>query len=661
MPQDRRQPNKVLAGNATSRTSLSAWPYEDFPGDPYWVGGSTPKPYQWSMDLLITPQVHGDPSTRNPFRYDGDDIFVGDWIADTTNGRTLRVISVVSKDQNSATIIVEDVDRYNTFSDENGDGSFSVPSDIIIFEIGDEKLPILNPLPASLTSFVFAQEIMARFHNNNPLFRRRVYQPAHGLMDNQAIWVNPATGDYEPATGENLKYIVGTVDRTGPGDDIFYFIPTTKVIEGIVPALPGNAGDLIWLDDTSGDLTTTPNDQEKASYIQLTNATADYIESRKDGLVILVGEEFTVNNETVTITTTSETDLVNAINLTTPNSNVSAILNSGQNEVNTDSGQLAYGIVGSIGTVAQITINGVTVTFNDTTNGTIEFGFGAANAVDMANSINAASIPNIDAVGTGSTNLQIINTAGGAINIVNVTNDGNGTPWGGNTSCSGVPLTTPAGGNNFISLTNTTGSGIILSNVVGTPVENLGLESVRNGSVPLGLVVEQHIMATASGAMVYATLNDLPVLGELGNIAYVVDSDDGSGNDTGEWSLHVWDGAQWVRTGDQDSSNVDAKTATVTITNSSGSSTLIDTLSVGRRVLNVSIEVTQDFNGTPIISVGDGNDNDRLFTDDMVDLAVVDTFSCGSDHIYNQDTDINVYFSAGGATQGSANVVITYV
>jgi hypothetical protein len=664
MSATRQKPNKVLPVTVTTKTALSSWPYQDFVGDPYWTGGATPKPYQWEVEVTVLAQVHGDPSTRNPYRYDGDDIFVGDWIADTSRGRSLKVVGVIAKDQNSATIVVEDVDRYNTFSDENGDGSFTVPGEAVIFEIGDEKMPILNPLPSTLTSITFAQEVLARFQNNNPLYRRRIYQPSHGLLDNQAIWVNPVTGLFEPATGDNLKFMVGTVDRAGPGTDIFYFIPTTKVVEGIDPPLPGSAGDLIWLDEVTGDLTTTPNDQEKATFIQLTNATPDTVDSRKDGLVITIGEQFTINGELVTISTTSETDLVNTINGTTANSFVSAVLNSGINEVSTISGQLAYGIVGSIGNVAQITINGTTVTFSDTTNGAIEFGFSAANAVDMANSINAAGIPNINAIGTGSSNLTIQNTAGGSINIVNVTNDASGTPWGGPSSCSGVPLTTPAGGNNFITLTNNKGSGIILSNITGTPVENLGFESVRNGELPLGLVVEQFVIGGSSngGTTVYATLGDLPVTGDLGALAYVIDSDDGSGNDAGEWSTHVWDGSSWVRTGDQDSSNVDAKTASVIITNSASAQTLIDTLSIGRRVLNVSIEVTQIFDGSPIISVGDTNDNSRLMSDDLVDLSTASTYTSLSDYVYStEDTEINVYFSAGGATQGSAKIVITYV
>ena len=65
MSNDRKQPNKVLPVNITTRTSLAAWPYEDFPGDPYWVAGATPKPYQWIMGMTITPQIHGDPSVSS--------------------------------------------------------------------------------------------------------------------------------------------------------------------------------------------------------------------------------------------------------------------------------------------------------------------------------------------------------------------------------------------------------------------------------------------------------------------------------------------------------------------------------------------------------------------------------------------------------------------
>lgn len=658
----RQLPNKVLLSRVTSKEDLESWPYEDFSGDPYWNGGSTPKPYRWELQCSINTQVHGDPSTREPYQYNGFDVFVGDWIADTTNGISLKITQVVSKASNEVVIVVEDVDRYNTFMSEYGDGLFTVPTDTIIFSISDARMPILNPLPNTLGAVGFTGEISARFQNNNPVYRYRFVQPGHSVQDNDAVWVDPADGQIKTVSDENsTKQMIGTVDRVGPGQDIFYIIPSTKIVEGIDPALPGQAGSTIYVDVFTGELTVDPSSRTKAAYLQLTDATPDITRSQND----LVDSNATMGVNTIDVDffdTTLES-VASAINGLTDQHGVHAEVKSGETVSETDSGQLAYGIVACIGTGTSAQINGFNVFFNDTTFGEAEFGFPAVNAVDMAIAINDASIPNISAIGSSSISLRIINSVGGSINITNLTGDDSGIPFAGNGSCSGVPLSNSTSGVNFLELTNESGNGIIVSNEVGTPVDDLQITSVRNGELPKGLVIEQYVTESGGGVKVYATIDQLPAFGQIGEQAYVIDSTDDAGNKANEWSMWLWDGSQWVRTSDEDSATTDAHTIQAAVSFDSDNTVYIGTLSGGTKVTSVFVDVTTVFDGSPTLDIGDENDFDRLMSDDYIDLSQLETFSVSPDFVYNteNDNDIIATFTSGGATQGNATIIVTYV
>jgi hypothetical protein len=656
----RQKPNKVLSGRVVASLGLESWPDADFPGDPYWQGGATPKPYRWQLTVNINQQQHGDPSTREPYQYNGYDVDVGNWIADVDRGRSLKIINVLNKSVTQVTIVVEDVVRYNTFLDPFGNGLFPVPSNIVTFSINNMLMPILNPLPTDFTDVTFSQEVMGRFTNNNPLYRTRVYQPDHGLSDNQTIWVDPVDGLFKLVMDDDqLKRMVGTVDQAGPGPDTFYFVPTTKIVEGIDPPLPGTAGSLIYVDPFTGELTADPTDKTKVAYIQLTNATPDSTSSSLN--TVVQNSILAINDVDVTFTGSTMQSVVDDVNLLSGSSNVTATLNAGINSATTNPGQLSYGLCACLGTNTIATINGVTVNFNNATNGTIEFGSPVVNAVDMANSINAAGIPNITAVGNGSLSLTINHAAGGAISIVNVNNDDSNIPFAGNNSCSGVPLSTSAGGIDFIEFTNALGNGIIFQNVLGTPVFDLGLTSVRNGMLPTGLVVEQYV--TSGGVVVYPDLGSLPVTGQVGEQAFVIDSDNGSGSNVNEWTMYLWDGFGWVETSNEDSAGTDARSFEVLVDFDSVSPVTVGKLSNGRRVISVVVDVLTIFNGTPTLNIGDAGDPARLMSDAYLDLSTNSSFSVTTDFVYETGQDVTVLatYTPGGATVGQAKVIITYV
>lgn len=657
------RPSKVLACQATTSVPGVAWPYDDGTGEKWWAGGTDPKPYKWVIDLTVTAQAHGSQLTREPYSYDGLDVKVGDWIADTNSGLALRIVSILEKASLALKIEVEDIDRYNTFQSPLGNGVFSIPGSCVVFEIGEEDLPVLNPLPPQVTQVNFVTQVNARFTASNPMYAFRIVQ-ANSFDRNDTLWVNPVSGLFEIATGTDTKSMVGTVHRTIL-PDIFYFIPTTKIIEDILPILPGDAGSVIYVDDSTGELTTSAGTNNKKAYIQLTDAISDIIRGSVSNPTTTIGYELSINGTDVTFSGTTLTSAVSDINLLTGSHNVTASEPLLVNTAVTSAPNLVYGIVGAQGTGTQASINGTTVTFSITTSGLATgLGPGIADSRDMAEAINLASISNVVADGsTGGTGgtLTITNTSGAAITIVNITADSGPNNFAGPTSCSGVPLVTAAQTAKVLKLENPNGFGIELYDTTGTPRADFGIHSVANGAVPLGLVVEQSIRQGATYVVPDITSRDAlaPIVGDQ---SYVIDADDGAGSSVGEWAYYLWDGTAWVKLSDYDSARTDSNSASAAIVFGSGASTDIETISSGTRVTLITVEVTVPFDGTPTLSIEDSNNgNIVLMGDAVIDLATIGTYAVPTNHLYTgMDTDIVALYTTGAATTGAANVIISY-
>ena len=135
-----------------------------------------------------------------------------------------------------------------------------------------------------------------------------------------------------------------------------------------------------------------------------------------------------------------------------------------------------------------------------------------------------------------------------------------------------------------------------------------------------------------------------------------------SGSTTGEWEMYLWDAA-WILISNQDSASTDAKTIEALVVPATVSPVLLGNVSPDSRVTIVTIEVTVAFDGAPTLSVGDAGDNARLIDDSLHDLSEIGTYSTTTDYVYSggADTDVNGYFSASGATVGSARILVTYV
>lgn len=491
-------PNKVLPFTVVSSVTKDSWPYDDGTGDPYWAGGSTPRPYRWEYELTISETYHSSHLTATAKKYTGMDIFAGFWIADSY-GNALKIIQVISKTPSSIRVLVEDVDRYNTFQDpsQTGVGSLQTTTGVV-FELDDEGMPKLDPLPSNV-NVSFIPKLYGRFQRFDPQSRFRFVQENHGFKENDVLVINPSTGKWEKfsAANEHL-YPIGTVADEYPYPNTFFLRPFNTIVEDILPALPGNVGDFVYADPTNpGKLTNVAGANARRVYIKLTDSVPSSVQGSVAGATVNVGDVLRLNGVNVTFTGATIDNVVFNINNTAGHF-VTASKQASPTVATTDSAQLAYGIVGAIQPVSA-SINGVTVNFTTDKSGSVAFGMpGASDHNDMAEDINAANIPNITA-SVNSGKLVITNTAGGQIEIVNIVLDGSGYGWAGPSSCTGVPLSTVASTDSYLKLVRNDGGPITVSNGTGNPVEALGIFSVDNGRLPVGMQVESAATAGITG------------------------------------------------------------------------------------------------------------------------------------------------------------------
>lgn len=169
--------------------------------------------------------------------------------------------------------------------------------------------------------------------------------------------------------------------------------------------------------------------------------------------------------------------------------------------------------------------------------------------------------------------------------------------------------------------------------------------------------------------------------GTLGTIAYVTNA----GN--GEAATYLYTSgtpgsglSNWQLIGTYDSSSVDSRTYFVTVdTALSPPSTIsLGKISSGRKITNVTVQVSNSFDGGATISVGDGSVVDRFMStseNDLSDSSSTDGYTTTPSYIFagtsggrytatsqntTADTEIFVYYTANSATTGRAVVAISY-
>lgn len=648
------KPILSLFGRVSGIAVDSMYPNKEFENDAYWSGGTTPRAYRWEFIISVDPQQHSSPDTRTPRVYNGLDVFTGMWIGDTA-GNSLKITKVTSKSATQITVIAEDVDRVNTFKDSsgNGNGSLVSGSEIVIFDLDDESLPVISRLPDALIIAGVSERLRSRFQRWNPNRRYRISKLNHDFKVNDVVVANSTSHAIEKFTTANSTApVIGTVIEVYK--NWFYISPINRILEHIQPSIEGNVGDYIYVDPETGEYTTTPT--SKRVFLKLTNAVPTSVTSKDTASGIVVGNEFIINDARLTVESTSPNDLVALINDQTSNHKVIASAVAGETVAIPNINEFGYGVVGAILPLS-FKINGHTVNLTTTASGEMVYGAGMADHHDMVADINAANIPNIRAEAT-SGDFRLYDSSGGTITIENLGSDGGGMNFAGPSSCTGHNLVTVPSGNSMkITLTRNDGGAITIEDKVGQTLENIGLFSVQNGQAPACMIVENWNRVTQTFVVDNLTARNAlqPVF--VGDSVLVLDK----GN--GEWGQYMFTGSEYILTATQDSARTDADVlSTVIEFDDENSVATIGALSDGSRVINVTIEVLEPFNQDAYMSIGDVDDHSRLVPDSVIDLSVVGKYSHTPSHVYETGGDVIVkaFYDFEGSESGRLKVVLSY-
>jgi hypothetical protein len=528
-------------------------------------------------------------------------------------------------------------------------------------------------MPSAGTSPSFGTNLQSRFEYISLQFDYPLYQDSNTFQVGDVIAADATTNSFVLTDATN-KLVVGritSVSDTVPG--WFTVNPVQKIVD-FLDYLPGNVCDLIYTSTTvAGDITIVPGGSEL--YIKLRNNTSSISLSTTIGPTS-AGNVFQLNGEDVTVGGTgSEIDVVNAVNPLVTLTGVTASMVLFYSSVQTSNALVTptYGepALWASSSPSDATINGVSITFNivSTDPGYEDY----SRPAQMAQAINAAGIPDIVASSPSTLVLLVENLAGGPITIINGTSDINGVPFGGSSSGSGLALSTPASTNYRLQFTAVDARAINFLNVVGDTVGDFGLVSVENGVKACGLYIESGLRTAATTVVInLAALNALSPL--IGDQAYVIDSDDGNGNNVGQWSMWLYDGVIWVETANQDSASTDAKFLEYTLTTASPGTINIGEISTGRRVTLITIEVATPFDGAATVEIGYQVNNPSppppapagLMTIGLTDLTVAGTYTTYTDILFGTDTvqgDVTVTatFVNGSSTMGTAQIIVSYV
>ena len=654
-------PNKVLETSISSVTGNAYWDHANGSGDIWYSGAGTKKYYRWEVTFTVTQQLHGSHLTRDDFKFNGLDVVVGDWLAESTTGDCWKIISISAKSTTSVTAVVEDWLRYNTFRASNGNGAPSNGSGVI-FSLNEKGIPMLDPLPTS-TATSFYPTLASRFEYLNPQTNYVLEQTAHGFTKGDVVAVS-GTG-FSKANTTTMARMIGVVTEAGPGPNQFMILPNNQIID-FDPTIPGSQGDYVYV-SSSGALTTT--DTGKIAFLKLQAAmptvlvgTANNPELPHDHTIKLNGKTVQFTNSGSNVTLALAVGQINAVSDT----NVVAASVPTATVITSDGDNTIYGLAGGYTTFsAAIDSGSGNTTVNFTTNGSQYSG--VATPEDMKTDITAANIANLS-VTASTTVLTLTELNGNAITIVNVANDSNGNPFVGGSNVSGLNASTSATGSSKLQLTRSDGGPIDVYESTEHFRLNTGIASGHTGMYPLAMNIEQGIRTGGTTLVANITARD-SLSAMAGDQAYV--TNDGQG----EWALYLYDGSGWVEISNEDSATVDAKTMQTSFSMPIGgfgnsSTNNLGNISPGRKIQSVSVDVTTAFTGysgstLPNIEVGTVADPDAYVDEVSNDCTSAEMYISNPEYTYPsssaQEQLIRVRCNHYGATAGNVTVKLTYI
>lgn len=456
----------------------------------------------------ISPQSISDMSTRLPGLYNGIDVKGGDYIVDKTGEIILRIKRIIEKTDYTLLLEAEDVDGI-TFR-QYGLNKPDVSSDIIIFELSENGLPVFvgDPILKFQTNAI--DKIQSRFSIDEDDERFRFY---HDISPN----VNIGEIVTVDINGNIVKFgntgaattPVGTVLSKSHSGKIIYVKPFNKIIDNFPDPtiLTGQPGDMYYTDlNNPGGITTTKGGNSKAVYLHLTNPTPTIITSTSTSSLPGVNDVVKLNNVIVFSGPDGDT-VTNAVQLSeliNTFSSQTAIISSADVEpvkVETDSTLLlpnaaaVLSVVTTNGTSPSPTFQYAEASFSDGLNSvTIQFNpsFYGITPQPFANSVpdylvlDAAGIVQIINTEFQANSLNLIatvipapsgsqmtdiydaikisaTTTSAQINIINISPDAFGTNFAGTSSNTGILENTLAGTDAFLTLTRLDGGDILIT------------------------------------------------------------------------------------------------------------------------------------------------------------------------------------------------------
>jgi hypothetical protein len=303
----------------------------------------------------------------------------------------------------------------------------------------------------------------------------------------------------------------------------------------------------------------------------------------------------------------------------------------------------------------------LTVNFSTTTSGAAAYGDpSVADANDMVADINAAGIPDIVAYVYEGSLIKLRHNAGGAINVINLTQDLNGNNFAGANSLSSLPTSTPANTSTFtLRLTREDGGPLTIRDFQGTFLSDCGVMSGQNGRYALGLYIEQGLRS--SNTTVVANISARDALYPLvGDQAYVIS------DENGEWALFLFDGSTWKRFTNERSESTDARTLVFdldlsTITSTGATMFNIGTISSNRTVKDVRILVTNTCPDGTELTVGTLDDKSILFESRDAVLTETGSYIVNSDYRITAFTDIVAELTTTSLGTGQVTIILTYI
>jgi hypothetical protein len=279
-------PNMLLLASASVNAETAYWNDDDGSGDLF-IGLA----YRWRMTLQVQPQIHSSPASQTPFQFDGNDVEVDDWIANGVGGRANQIVEIISKNSSTVVCIVEDVERYNIFSDPTMSGAGSIEAgNCIVFKVGDDGLPLLGPVPDFYLGYNAVNDLEARFLAMNSDEFVLVRQVSHGMVLGDLIYADPVNlGGYLKTDSANIANAVGIVVRINiPGLDYFSYRPLGSLITKVSPPLTGVHGTIFYADPI--------NPGKLTSVEPVTNPRPIYMRLDRPDRAILIGRPADTTN-----------------------------------------------------------------------------------------------------------------------------------------------------------------------------------------------------------------------------------------------------------------------------------------------------------------------------------------------------------------------------